>query len=138
MPIDDNASDLIREAFELIRADPSIEIVEPPRELPDGDTVLRCRVEVHPFPNPENLPQHATLRVVVDSGFPLRAVEVFAEDCAIQGFPHQDAETGKLCLYPDRDAPYDARRLWTYVDWARQWFADVAPKLIRKHLCTID
>ncbi|MDB5354318.1 MAG: dinucleotide-utilizing enzyme involved in molybdopterin and thiamine biosynthesis family 2 [Phycisphaerales bacterium] len=126
MPVIDEFSKTIREAFELVQADPHIEVVEPPHELPDGDTELRCRVEVQPFPNPEGLPQHAILRIVLDRGFPLRAVDVFAEDAGIQAFPHQDAETGKLCLFPDRDAPFGPARLKVYIDWARQWLADAA------------
>jgi hypothetical protein len=122
----DDPSPAIRKAFELVQADSTIEIVEPPHERPDGDIELRCRVEIKPFPNPEHLPDRGRLRVVLDSAFPLRRIDVFVEDREIQGFPHQDAETGKLCLFPDRDAPFDVSRLKVYIDWARQWLADAA------------
>lgn len=76
--------------------------------------------------------KHARLRIALDSGFPYTDVDVFAEDAEFRGFPHQDAETGKLCLLSERDAPRCSSRLKVYLQWAREWLNDAASKNLLK------
>ncbi len=74
----------------------------------------------------QGLPPKVTLRAVIDDHFPLSTVDFYPDGAEPAGFPHQDAESGKLCLFDERLAPYDERRLHTFVDWAKQWIADAA------------
>ena len=75
-------------------------------------------------PNAEKLPGEITLRVVIPETFPREPVEFYPEN--VNAFPHQDAESGKLCLPEEALAPLDASRLLCYVKWAIQWLKDAA------------
>ena len=44
----------------------------------------------------------------------------------MNGFPHQEAESKKLCLPEEHLAPRDAQRLVCYVKWAIEWLEDAA------------
>src|ERR1700722_1145059 len=120
---------VIAEAYRLILSDPDIQILEPLGDIAGGEVgaaEFRCRLPVCPHPNPAGLPCHANVRVHLDATFPLSAVSVYLEGPEFQGFPHQDAETGKLCLYEEDRAPWDDRRLVVYLNWAKEWLADAA------------
>lgn len=125
----DAIPDAIRRAFESLKRAGAVEIIAPLRQVQDGrypgDTEFRCRVDV-PHPNAENLPPTVVLRVVVAATFPLCTVDVYPEDETVSGFPHQDAETGKLCLRPSFEAPWDVTRLERYLEWAKEWLRDAA------------
>lgn len=132
MPVDAEITSSMRKALEIVRADPSIQIIDELTLCPTGEAEFRCSVPVHPFPNPEGLPERVRLRVRLDSAFPYHDIDVFPEDDSVRGFAHQDAETHKLCLFPERMAPWDARRLKVYIDWACEWLGDAATdKLLR-------
>lgn len=79
-----------------------------------------------PYPNEERVPERVRLRVEICEGFPRKPVKVFAICDEVRGFPHQDAESGKLCLLEEQDAPRDASRLVCYVKWAIEWLEDAA------------
>lgn len=111
-----------------------VEIVEPLAvESYKGSVAwaFRCLAPV-PVPNAEGLPDRATLKVVVRSTFPYSAPDVFAEGDFSEGFPHQDAETGKLCLLEDRLAPRGPLKLACHLSWAVEWLADAAQGALLK------
>ena len=118
-----------RRAFEDLRAAGTVPIVaelRPAKEARNtSDAEFVCRVDV-PHPNQEDLPPQVDLRVVVPATFPLTRIDVYPLYEAVRGFPHQDAETGKLCLRPSSEAPWNAARLTCYVEWAREWLRDAA------------
>src|SRR4051812_17888945 len=126
MPVDAQITSTMRKALEIVRADPSIQITGELALCPSGEAEFRCSVPVQPFPNPQGLPDRVQLRVRLDSAFPYHDVDIFPEDETVRAFPHQDAETHKLCLFPERMAPWDASRLKVYIDWAREWLSDAA------------
>ena len=118
-----------RQAFEVLRAAGTFPIVEELRPATKtqnaGDAEFVCVVGV-PHPNKEDLPPQVDLRVVVPATFPLAIIDVYPRDEAVRGFPHQDAETGKLCLKPSAAAPWDNTRLQCYLDWAAEWLRSAA------------
>lgn len=126
MPDDAQLTTAMRQAFEIARADASVQIIDALTLCPNGAAEFRCKLPVQPFPNPEGIPEHTTMRVRLHSAFPYHDIDIFAEDKEVRGFPHQDAETHKLCLYQERDAPWNPSRLKFYLDWARDWLADAA------------
>jgi hypothetical protein len=126
MPEPAQIPDAMTQAFELVCADPNVKIIEHLRHCEDGESEFRCSVQVQPFPNDEGLPELARLRVRLHATFPYHDVQVYTEDEEVRGFPHQDAETNKLCLFPERMAPFDRRRIKVYLDWAREWLSDAA------------
>lgn len=79
-----------------------------------------------PQPNVENLPAVVEFRGVVPSAFPFKPVDIFPLSPEVVGFPHQDAETGKLCLKEEGRAPCTADRLKMYVEWSLEWLRDAA------------
>ena len=129
MPPPHDPSPAVAEAFRLIQADPNVQILEPLQGIPGGEVGsgrFVCSLPVNPQPNAERLPSRARLRVEMSATFPLSEVEVFAEEAEFRGFPHQDAETGKLCLKEERQSPWDVGRLGTYLAWAEEWLSDAA------------
>lgn len=124
----------VQRAFVLACADPDIQVITPLRATDDGsgDVEFECSVAVVPHPNPEKLPPRANLRVVIANGFPLTGVEIYAKNEDVQGFPHQDAETDKLCLFPERLAPCDVSKLSLHLGWAKEWLSDAAQGMLLK------
>ncbi len=119
-------TDIVIEAYNDLVQRRIVEITVPIREnLTDGETgwEFECVAKV-PYPNPEQVPENVTLRVVIPETFPMEPVEVDPEN--VKAFPHQDAETGKLCLPEEALAPVNASRLVCYVEWAIQWLKDAA------------
>ena len=119
-------SDIVIEAYSLLRQQRLVEIIQPIREnLTEGETgwEFMCIAKV-PCPNPEKLPGEIILRVVIPETFPGEPVEFYPEN--VNAFPHQDAESGKLCLPEEALAPLDASRLVCYVKWALDWLKDAA------------
>ena len=85
-----------------------------------------CRINV-PHPNPSGLPATVMLTGFLRDTFPLTPVDFYpSNDSGVRGFPHQDAETHKLCLPPEFRAAADDQRMVTYVTWAREWLHDAA------------
>ncbi|MDP3025925.1 MAG: ThiF family adenylyltransferase [candidate division Zixibacteria bacterium] len=87
--------------------------------------IFDCVVSV-PYPNPENIPAAVDVQVCILEGFPFLPVDIFSNCEEVKGFPHQDSETGKLCLPAERLAPRNAERLVHYVNWAKNWLTDAA------------
>ena len=119
-------TDIVIEAYNRLLQHRIVEITLPIRvNLSEGETgwEFDCIAKV-PYPNPEQVPENITLRVSIPETFPMSPVEVFPEN--VNGFPHQDAETRKLCLPEEALAPVDASRLVCYVKWAIEWLKDAA------------
>lgn len=120
--------ELVLEAFGQLRVYRIVEITEGLRwEEYKGSTAWSfwCYARI-PQPSRENLPAQVLLRVVMPDGFPYVPVEIYSESEEVAGFPHQDAESRKLCLPEERLAPRDPTRLICYVRWALEWLTDAA------------
>lgn len=120
------SSDAIIEAYDLLCRQRLVEITLPLREnLREGETgwEFEC-VAKAPYPNAEKLPGEITLRVVIPETFPREPVDFYPGN--VNAFPHQDAESGKLCLPEEALAPLNASRLVCYVKWAIEWLEDAA------------
>lgn len=118
--------DVVTEAYHYLVQHRLVEITLPIREnLSEGETgwEFKCVAKV-PHPNAEQVPEKVTLRVVIPETFPMKPVKFYPEN--VYAFPHQDAESGKLCLPEEVLAPLDASRLLCYVKWAIQWLKDAA------------
>ena len=118
--------DIVIEAYNRLLQHRIVEITLPIRvNLAEGETgwEFKCVAKV-PCPNAEKLPGEITLRVVIPETFPREPVEFYPQN--VNAFPHQDAESGKLCLPEEALAPLDASRLVCYVKWAIEWLDDAA------------
>ena len=118
--------DVVIEAYNYLVQHRLVEITLPIRENPsEGETgwEFKCVAKV-PYPNAEKIPGDIPLRVVIPETFPSMPVAFYPEN--VNAFPHQDAESGKLCLPEEALAPLDASRLLCYVKWAIQWLKDAA------------
>jgi len=94
--------------------------------------VFCCTID-SPQPNSQGVPSQVAFRVLIPDLFPYAPVSFYSESEQVRGFPHQDAETGKLCLCREDLAPRDARRLYVYTDWASQWVHDAATGTLLAH-----
>ena len=120
--------DVIAEAYDLLVERRIVEITETIRENLDEDAtgwVFECVVEV-PCPNKGNIPCKIPLRVLIPEEFPYEPIDIYTMCGEVNGFSHQDAESGKLCLQKEDRAPRDAYRLVCYVKWAIEWLKDAA------------
>ncbi len=128
MAQEDHIPDVIKNAYELVVSSGICRITESLRsdlEGAPGDAEFSCVLPI-PTPNSENLPSEVMMRVRIPSTFPLSKVNFFPEGDEVRGFPHQDAETGKLCLIDEFLAPRNKQRLLRYVGWAKEWLEDAA------------
>lgn len=120
--------EIILEAYSLLLQHRVVDIIKP-LGLGNGtnrnDWMFECIAEI-PYPNPENIPCQIPLRVLIPEVFPLEPIEFFPKCPEVSGFPHQDAESGKLCLPEEHLAPMDASKLVCYVKWAIEWLNDAA------------
>jgi len=118
--------DIVIEAYNRLLQHRIVEITLPIREnLAEGETGWEFEyVAKVPYPNAENVPGEIIVRVLIPETFPREPVEFYPKN--VNAFPHQDAETGKLCLPEEALAPLDASRLVCYVRWALEWFKDAA------------
>ena len=62
----------------------------------------------------------------IEPFYPNSDYAVFPENEKIRGFPHQDSETGKLCLWPDRVIGYREDRLWQIIRSTKYWIEKAA------------
>jgi molybdopterin/thiamine biosynthesis adenylyltransferase len=115
----------IRTAYDVLKAAGVCTVASALEAVPGDCSVFQLAIDV-PAPNKENLPPSVTLRALVPHTFPYDAVIFIPIDPVVRGFPHQDAETGKLCLPRESAAPWDSSRLTQYVRWAREWLHDAA------------
>lgn len=79
---------------------------------------LSVPVDVPPM---SGFPSNVSLSVYIHPLFPFYDYAVFPDDKEIRGFPHQDSETGKLCLWSDHRLGHSEKRLWNIVRSARLW-----------------
>ena len=121
-------TDIIAEAYECLLQHRIVEITQPIRKnLREGETgwEFECVAQVA-CSNAEGFPGEVPLRVLIPEDFPMAPVDIFPICGEVSGFPHQDAETGKLCLREEALAPLNASRLICYVKWAIEWLKDAA------------
>ena len=133
-PIQSKISDVALEAYYLLRQRQIVKITEPIRRNQGEGApgwVFECVAKV-PYPNQEEIPWDVRLRVVIPEAFPRSPVEITSLSDQVSGFPHQDAESKKLCLPEEREAPLDASRLVCYVKWAIEWLEDAANGMLLK------
>jgi molybdopterin/thiamine biosynthesis adenylyltransferase len=116
---------LITEAFERLTNSGLIQVTGSLNATEKGGLEFSFSTDVTQ-PNTESLPPLVEFKVVIPSGFPFKAVDVFPVSPELFGFPHQDAETGKLCLKEESKAPCTAERLKVYVEWSLEWLRDAA------------
>jgi len=135
-PTNDIPPEIVR-AYRILEEANEVELISAPQRCEDGRAnrvEFRCRVAV-PEPNAEQLPGRIEFRVELPIVFPYAPPVFFPEGDCVRGFPHQDAETGKLCLPEEAVAPWDERKLLHYTRWAKEWLADAAQA---KLLCDGD
>ena len=87
--------------------------------------VFQCNIRL-PFPNKKGLPEVVKLEIKLYENFPFSKIECYSLSEEIKGFPHQDAESGKLCLKDERLAPLNENKLVIYISWAKEWLTDAA------------
>ena len=134
MPNQNQISDIVVEAYNLLLQNRIVTITETIREnLAEDATgwIFECVVEV-PYPNQADIPGKVTLHVLIPEEFPHGPVNIYTIREEVDGFPHQDAESGELCLHEEDLAPPDASRLVCYVKWAIEWLEKAARGLLLK------
>ena len=118
--------DIVIEAYNRLLQHRIVEITLPIQaNLSEGKTgwEFKCVAKV-PYPNTGKVPREVIIHVLIPETFPMEPVEFYPEN--VKAFPHQDAETGKLCLPEESLAPLNASRLVCYVKWAIEWLKDAA------------
>ena len=119
---------IVTEAYNSLRQHRIVEITKPiDWEQGKGAPgwVFECVAKVS-CPNQEEIPREVPLRVLIPEAFPRQPVEIFSLSEQVNGFPHQEAGSQKLCLPEEHLAPRDAQRLVCYVKWAIEWLEDAA------------
>lgn len=135
MSIPDAIPASIVAAYKLLEETNEVELLSVPQSSKDrgaNRVEFRCRVAV-PEPNAEQLPGRIEFRVELPIIFPYAPPVFYPEGDDVRGFPHQDAETGKLCLPEEHLAPWDGRKLLHYTRWAKEWLADAAQGNLLRH-----
>ena len=128
MPGPSEIPDVVIEAYSLLLQHRIVAITEPIHENLDESAtgwVFECVAKV-PYPNQGGIPCKVLLRILIPEVFPREPIEVFTLCKEVSGFPHQDAESRKLCLPEEHRAPRNASRLVCYVKWAIEWLEDAA------------
>ncbi|HWX17669.1 MAG TPA: hypothetical protein VNY07_13880 [Chthoniobacterales bacterium] len=115
---------VVQKTYEVLVDSKLVDITEGLKSRTDGIFEFQCTAPVPE--NKEGLPTRALLRVEIPPTFPLQPVQIYSLEETIRGFPHQDAESHKLCLPPDAEAKYDKTKLRTYIEWSIAWLADAA------------
>ena len=134
VPSQNQIPDVVVEAYNCLLQHRIITITEPIREdLAENATgwVFECVAEV-PYSDRGNIPCEISLCVLIPGEFPHEPVEIYTVSKEIKGFPHQDAESGKLCLPEEDSAPRDASRLVCYVKWAIEWLEKAVKGMLFK------
>ena len=128
MPSLNEIPDIVLEAYSLMLQRRIVVITKPINWNLDEDTTgweFECVAKV-PYPNQEGIPSEVPLRVLIPETFPREPVEIYPTFEEVSGFPHQDAESRKLCLPAEHLAPRDTSRLVCYIKWAIEWLEDAA------------
>ncbi len=119
---------VILRAISLLNKTDGVEITAPPSPSDDKEPpgfAFVCQVPA-PSDNSEGIPDLVELRVLVPNSFPYTPIHIYPTNEEVRGFPHQDAQSGKLCLPPEHEAPWNESRLLQYIVWAKEWIADAA------------
>ena len=128
MPNLNEIPDIVLEAYSLMLQHRIVVITKPINWNLDEGAIgweFECVAKV-PYPNQEGIPSEVPLRVLIPEEFPRKPVEIYPTFDEVSGFPHQDAESRKLCLLEEYRAPRNASRLVCYVKWAIEWLEDAA------------
>ena len=128
MPKQNETPDIVIEAYNSLRQHRIVGISKPIDWSQDEGApgwIFECVAKV-PYPNHQEVPCKVPLRVLIPEAFPRQPVEIFSLSEQVSGFPHQEAESKKLCLPEEYLAPRDAQRLVCYVKWAIEWLEDAA------------
>jgi molybdopterin/thiamine biosynthesis adenylyltransferase len=86
---------------------------------------FKCNIKV-PSPNKKSIPELVELEVEILGEYPYSTINCYSKSEIVQGYPHQDAVSGKLCLKEKSNAPLDERRLAIYLSWAKEWLIEAA------------
>lgn len=122
----------IRRGYNILCQSGAVEITDVIRRVDEcGESVFRFVYnESVVTPNPEEIPNKVSMRVDIPCTFPYDAPKIYSNCKEVRDFPHQDAETGKLCLFDDSRMPLDEERLLTYIQWTKEWLNDAAMGLL--------
>ncbi|HYN44418.1 MAG TPA: ThiF family adenylyltransferase [Candidatus Limnocylindrales bacterium] len=134
-PEKNNITQEVDAAYGLLVKANIIEVIEPPKWGDDIDGVgwvFKCFFSA-PSPNKTDIPIKIKLRVLILENFPFSQIIFYSESEALKGFPHQDAETHKLCLPLEDNFPRDSSRLLEYVKSAKNWINDAAQDELLKN-----
>jgi len=124
--------EIVNQAYDILLQHRIVEVTRPLGWDPERRVwTFECMASV-PYPNRENIPSEVPLLVLIHEAFPLAPVEFYPLCDEVTGFPHQDAESGKLCLREEYLAPRNAKRLVRYTNWAKDWLADAADGTLLK------
>ena len=126
--------DIVVKAYKLLLQHRIVTITETIRENNAENATgweFKCVTEV-PYPNQANIPKEVTLRVLISEEFPYEPIDFYPICEVVRGFPHQDSETGKLCLNEEDSAPRNTYRLVCYTKWAVKWLEDAANGMLLK------
>lgn len=77
-------------------------------------------------PAGSTFPSEVPLTIYVGPTYPFSDFAVFPEHGDVRGYPHQDAETGKLCPWPDAVIGHRDDRLWQIFRAAVCWLGAAA------------
>ncbi|MFN3191479.1 MAG: ThiF family adenylyltransferase [Aureliella sp.] len=119
--------DLIQLGVDQLRASRVCEVRGDLKQLGCGINTLRCAFAT-PRDNPAGLPAEIELELFFTKDFPFGSIDVYPASGSDEprGFPHQDAESSKLCLPFKDDASFDEHRLVAVAEWAKEWLNDAA------------
>src|ERR1041385_1447123 len=108
---------IIAEALDIAKTVPGVVVLDDPRPDPDAPSAwcVFCNVSWSTDEEGANS-QPARLRVTLPRTFPYDEPRLFALDEPFLGHAHQSAESGRLCLQNEEDAPYSAQKLAFYLD----------------------
>ncbi|MFX0200558.1 MAG: ThiF family adenylyltransferase [Candidatus Hodarchaeota archaeon] len=122
----------VLDAYDLLLQHRIVEIRQPLRCNSKGPGwIFECAISV-PYPNRAKIPHVIPLRVFIHEAFPLAPVDFYPGCEEVTGFPHQDAESGKICLPQEHLAPRNTKRLVHYVNWVKEWLGDAAQGTLLK------
>jgi len=105
-------TEIVLKAYELLLQYRIVEIIKSidcNKEDRKKGWEFQCNIKI-PYANPENISEIITVRVFIPECFPYAPVSFYPISEEIRCFPHQDAETGKLCLRDERFATCDEKK----------------------------
>lgn len=95
------------------------------KEKDGNGWVFKFNIKVEE-PNKANLPHVIKIKCLIRESYPYVPIIFYSEEKTLQGFPHQDSATGKICLSGEDSFPMDDTRLLEYVRAADNWVVEAA------------